>query len=268
MSVCGYQTSNCTIFALSVLGFLFLLTGCSPTIFQSSFNSNTVNAAPTTQQATGTVAGYGTQNPVVIVSAPPNTGKDNWAEISGQSVFVCNYSQPLLQNGRYSLTAMLLIPGDVGTFQTVEFDAFAPGSNIPTPILSLEFGGFSPRAWGIYHSGDATVNSVVANDSVLLDFLRFTPGKPFTVSVVLSINLNPPGTSSSGSSGVWSANANVTLLDAKGHASGSQPVNGITFASPPNSTGQLALVNGSLGPTPTYVTDIIVTLKSKHNNVL
>jgi hypothetical protein len=250
---------SCRILALAAWGFLFLLTGCSTTIFQSSFNSNAVNAAPTTQQATGTIGIIGNPDPVVIVSAPLNTGKDNWAKIPVLSDLVCYYSQPLLQNGTYSLTALLLIPDDVAPFQIVEFDAFAPGSNVPTPILSLNFGSFSPGSFG--GSGSKPVNTVLANDNFLLQNLRFPWGKAFTVSVVLS--MNSPGPSSAGSSGSWSANATITLLGANGQASGTQEVKGITFVSPPNSVGKLTLGNASLGPTPpTYVTDIIVTLKS------
>lgn len=246
------------LLAITALGFPFLLAGCSTTIFQSSFNSNPVNAAPTPQQATGTVGVIGNPDPVVIVSAPPNTGKDNWAKIPGQSVLVCYYSQPLLQNGTYSLTALLLIPGDETTFQILEFDALAPGSNTPTPILSLEFGGYVPSVFG--GSGNTAIDTVLANDNFLLPNLRFSRGKAFTVSVALSINAPRP--SSSGTSQVWTANGTITLIGADGQASGSQQVSGITFTTPPNSVGQLTLVNASLGPTPTYVTDIIVSLKS------
>jgi len=248
--------SSSRAFILATLNILLSLTGCGPTtIFQSSFDSNAIGSPPSTSQATGTVKIFGSPN-VVIISAPPNaTGKDHWAQISTDSSLFCNFSQPLLQNGTYSLTALLLIPSSLGASGTVEFDAFPPaaGAAAATPILSLDFEAVTPS------SGGLAVNTVMANDNQELQNLKFPYSKPFTVSVILSVNF--VNSFNFSSQGVWSANATVTLFGANGQASGSQQVTNLTFPPLLNASGEAQFYSSFPGQT-LDVTDIIVTRKS------
>jgi hypothetical protein len=236
------------VFVLAVLGILLSLTGCgSTTIFQSSFDSNAVGSPPSPNQATGTVALGGAKDHVVIVSAPQKaTG--HWAQISVPSNLYCNFSQPLLQNGTYGLTAVLFIPSGGNYVATVEFDA---GSNAAAPqILRLDFG-----------SGTGA-NTVMVNGNPPPSQLTFPFDTPFTVSVTLSVSFT---NARPFEQGIWSASANINLVGAGGRALGSASVPNLAFSIPQTSTlpgfvqfrSTFPSLAGSFD-----VTDIIVTRKS------
>jgi hypothetical protein len=173
---------------LGSIGFLaMLLTGCgSTTLFQSSFDSNAVNAPPSHNQSTGTIdvsAAPGAS--VVIVSHPPNaTG--NWAQIQrsdGQGTPVptmqCNLSQPP-RDGSYTLLAVLYIPSGSG-LATVEFDTSSQSGPPSQGFMHLDFGDFTVN--NTVHR-----NTVRINDDSSLLFGNFPRDQFFTLAVTLDIS--------------------------------------------------------------------------------
>lgn len=134
---------NCVLMFCSVA--FLLVTGCnSTTLFQSSFNSNPVGAPPSHNQSVGTIDVGGAPGSVVIVSSPPNTGSDHWAQIqrgSGAEVPIttmpCTFSQ-FFPAGSYTLTAFLFIPSGSG-LATVEFDTSPQAAPASTGFLHLDF---------------------------------------------------------------------------------------------------------------------------------
>jgi hypothetical protein len=231
------------IFCLGSLGIILLLTGCGTTVFQSSFDSNAVGAAPSANQSTGTVAVSGAPGSVVIVSAPPNaTG--NWAQIqrvagpeTPVSTMQCNFSQPP-QNGTYSLTAVLLIPTGSG-LATVEFDTSAQAGPPSIGFLHLDFGDFPTQSGTVK-------NTVRINDSGPI-FGSFPRDRPFTLSVNLQI-------------GPSSANAHISLVGAGGLASGAQDLN-VTPLSLAQQVGEVKFYMGFPWSGSFDATNIIVTRK-------
>jgi len=176
------------ILLLASIGFLAaLFTGCgSTTLFQSSFDSNTVGAPPSHNQSTGTIdVSNGPGATVTIVSAPPSaTG--NWAQIQrigGPATPVptmqCNLSQPP-QDGSYTLLAVLYIPSGSG-LATVEFDT-SPQSGPPSQgFLHLDFGDFTVN-------NKVYTNTVRVNDDSRLLFGNFPRDQFFTVAVTLEVS--------------------------------------------------------------------------------
>jgi len=238
------------ILGLVSLGVLIPLTGCgSVTVFQSSFDSNAVGAAPSPNQATGTVAVSGDPGSVVIVSAPPNaTG--NWTQIRRAagptvpiSVLQCDFSQPP-QNGTYSLLAVLLIPSGSG-LATVEFDTSARAGPSSTGFLHVDFGDFP--------MGDGSVarNTIRINDTTLPcpkapNLCTFPRDRPFTISVNLQI-------------GASSASAHISLVGAGGLATGETDISNITPLLLANQFGEVKFYMGFPWSGSFDVGNIIVT---------
>jgi hypothetical protein len=197
---------------------LLLLAGCgSTTVFQSSFDSNTVGAPPSHNQSTGTINVSGAAaDSVAIVTAPPNaTGK--WAQIKrsgGQgtpiSTMQCDFSQ-YQQDGSYGFAAVLFIPSGSG-LATLEFDTSPQTAPPSTGFLHLDFGDF-------------TVNNQVHKNTVRIDddntqlFGTFPRDQYFSVTVSLNItsasaiaNINLFGTGASGVLNNYNIVNNVTPL--------------------------------------------------------
>jgi hypothetical protein len=151
--------------------------GCSSeTLFQSSFNSNTVGAPPAHAQAVGTIRIAGPPGSVVIVGPVPNSS-ENWVRISrtaGPAVPVttmeCDFSQSG-GDGSYGFLAVLFIPTGSG-LATVEFDTTPHGS---------------PAAAGFLHLDFLQNNTVRINDDPKLTFGKFPRDQFFTLSVSLDI---------------------------------------------------------------------------------
>jgi hypothetical protein len=160
------------LFALSLVGLLLLLSGCSSsTVFQSSFASNPITAPPTPNQTVGTVSVSGAPNSIVIVGPHPNVS-GNWVQLSrsgGEEAAItsmlCNFSQQGLGTGTYSLLAVLYIP-DGNLAATVEF-------------------GTSGQFTGFMHLDFGPDNTVHVNDGAT--FGTFTRNQFFTLSVALTV---------------------------------------------------------------------------------
>ncbi|HWZ97291.1 MAG TPA: hypothetical protein VN025_05980 [Candidatus Dormibacteraeota bacterium] len=176
------------ILALCSVGFLMmLLTGCgATTVFQSSFDSNTVGAPPSHNQSTGTIdVSSGPGATVTIVSPPPNaTG--NWAQIqriggpeTPLPAMQCNLAQSP-QDGTYGLLAVLYIPSGSG-LATVEFDTSAQSGPPSQGFLHLDFGDFTLN--NAVHK-----NTVRINDDSGTLFGSFPRDQFFTLAVTLVIS--------------------------------------------------------------------------------
>jgi hypothetical protein len=174
------------VFLLGCLG--LLLMGCqSETLFQSSFNSNAVNAPPSPNQLVGTVSVAGETGSVVVVPTPPNATSDQWVRISRQSKNTSPISTMmgslahLRGPGTYGFLAVLYIPSTSGLasldFQEVNLT--------PTPqsFLHLDFVSTNPA--------NEMVRINDQNDQKSL-FGTFPGDHPFTVSVNLEINPTSP----------------------------------------------------------------------------
>ena len=165
-----------------------LLVGCrSETLFQSSFNSNTVGAPPSPNQLVGTVSVAGETGSVVVVPTPPNATSDQWVRISRQSKNTSPISTiqgnlaHLRGPGTYGLLAVLYIPKGSG-LASLDFQAL---NVTPTPqaFLHLDF------ASNYNNTGN---NVVRINDQPNNFFGTFPNDHPFTVSVGLDINPTSP----------------------------------------------------------------------------
>jgi hypothetical protein len=171
---------------LGVAGLMAFLIGCnSKTVFQSSFDPNTVGAAPSLTQATGTINVSGTPGSVLIVPAPA-AASGNWAQIQRAagptapiSAMQCDFS-PYQRNGTYSTTVVLFIPSGSGLV-SLEFDT-APQAGPPSQgFLHLDFGDF-PADKPVHK------NTVRINDDDTQLFGTFPRDQFFTVTVGLDIN--------------------------------------------------------------------------------
>jgi hypothetical protein len=166
------------ILGLSSLGLILLLAGCaSETLFQSSFNSNTVGAPPALNQATGTVNINAVAGNVLVVSPPPNAS-DNWVQIrrpvaqdEDLPAMQCNFSQ-FRGDGTYSLLAVLYIPSGSG-LATLQFEPFGQAVTTYLSFLHLDF---------------MQNNTVRINDDPTLVFGSFPRDQFFTVAVTLYIS--------------------------------------------------------------------------------
>jgi hypothetical protein len=224
------------ILRLGSAGLLLLLTGCgSVTLFQSSFNSNTVGAPPSPNQSTGTINVSGAPGSVVVVFPPPNAS-GNWAKIQrigGQapiSTMQCNLSQSP-QDGSYSLVAVLYIPSGSG-LATVEFDTSPQAGPPSTGFLHLDF---------------MQNNTVRINDDNGQVFGTFPRDQFFTLSV------NLVTTSSS-------ATASINLFGSG--ASGAKDLNSVTPLSLARQFGAVKFYMGFPWNGSFDVTNIIVTRKN------
>jgi len=153
-----------------------LLTGCTATtLFQSSFNTNTVGVPPAQNQTTGTIASAGDPGSVVIVGPVPGS-TENWAKISRAgaqsqiSTMLCTLSQ-FPGAGNYTLLAALFIPSGSG-LATVEFDT-SPQAQ--------------PPSLGFLHLDFMQNNTVRIDDNGSQVFGTFPRDQFFTLSVTLDI---------------------------------------------------------------------------------
>lgn len=174
------------ILALCCLG--LLVAGCaSETLFQSSFNSNTLGVPPSPNQAVGTVSVAGETGSVIVVPTPPNATSSQWVQISRKSANTSPISTMrgnlahVRGPGTYGLLAALYIPHGSG-LASLDFQALHAG---PTPIsfLHLDF------ASNFNNTGN---NVVRINDQSNNTFGTFPNDQTFTVSVTLDINPTSP----------------------------------------------------------------------------
>jgi hypothetical protein len=227
------------IIALCCLG--LLVAGCeSETLFQSSFNSNTLGAPPAANQTVGTVSVAGETGSVIVVPTPPNATSSQWVQISRKSANTSPISTMrgnlahLRGPGTYGLLAVLYIPRGSG-LASLDFQTLNAG---PTPqsFLHLDF------ASNFNNTGN---NVVRINDQSNTTFGAFPNDQVFTVSVTLDINPTSPV-------------AHVQLFGAGTSGEAEIPLTPISFAQ------QFGAVMFSMGFPWTgsfAVTDIIVTHK-------
>jgi len=155
-----------------------VMAGCaSETLFQSSFNSNSVGAPPAAAQAVGTIRVAGAPGSVVIVGPVPNSTA-NWVRISraaGNEVPITTMEGIFSQfrgEGSYGFLGALFIPSGSG-LATVEFDTTPQGSPASAGFLHLDF---------------MQNNTVRINDDPNLTFGTFPRDQFFTLSVGLDIS--------------------------------------------------------------------------------
>ena len=77
---------------------LFLMGCSSKTVFQSAFDLNTAGAAPSLNQATGTINVSGAPDSVLIEPAP-TISSGNWAQIQRAAGLTAPISSPLDPGG-------------------------------------------------------------------------------------------------------------------------------------------------------------------------
>jgi hypothetical protein len=119
------------------------LAGCaSETLFQSSFNSQAVNAPPTAVQTVGTAQVAGDPGSVIVVGPLPGTN-ENWLKVSRANAQsqVSTFTGILSKTpgvGSYGFLCALFIPSGSG-LATVEFATAAFGAPASTSFLHLDF---------------------------------------------------------------------------------------------------------------------------------
>lgn len=157
------------------VGTMLLLPGCaSTTVFQATFNSDSIGSPPSPNQDVGTVGldeGAGT----VRVGPPPSNATTNWVQIShptaqsNQTAMQGKFAQ-FRGDGTYGLLAVLFIPTGCGVV-TLQFEPF---QNSPTVYANFMHLDFMPN------------NTVRVDDGGTV-FGTFPRDRFFTVSVTLNI---------------------------------------------------------------------------------
>ena len=170
-----YRTNTRQLAISSCLGLLLLLTGCD-TLFQSSFDSNTIGAPPSHNQATGTVNVNADPGTVVVVSGAGASG-GKWVKITRLAKF--EEVLPAMQgnlssfrgDGSYTVLAVLYIPSGSG-LATLQFEGFGQAVTDYDSFLHLDF---------------MQNNTVRINDDNTQVFGTFPRNQSFTVAVTLDI---------------------------------------------------------------------------------
>jgi hypothetical protein len=156
---------------------LFALAGCaSETLFQSSFNSQSMGEVPSVTQAVGT-AQVSADPGGVIITGPVMDSSGNWIKIartnarqSAISTFQGNFAKTY-PTGIYSFLGVLFIPSGTG-LASVEFATAPFGVPASTSFLHLDF---------------TTDNNVRINDEPGNTWGNFPRDQFFTLSVSLEI---------------------------------------------------------------------------------
>lgn len=182
-----------------------LLAGCNTeTLFQSSFNTNALDAPPAPNQAVGTVSVAGDPGSVVVVATPPNATSDQWVQIGrlqARTSAVASMEGNLSAvrgPGKYSFLAALYIPSGTG-FASLDFQAVNVAPE-PQSFLHLDFASDYPNPG---------TNVVRVNDEYNNNFGAFLNDHVFTVAVSFDTTTASPtahvqllGTGASGSADI------------------------------------------------------------------
>jgi hypothetical protein len=168
------------ILMLATMWLSALLTGCpSKTLFQSSFNSQSVGAPPAANQAVGTSHIVSGAPGSVVIVGPVAGSSENWVQLSRAgdanqapiTVWEGDLSQ-VVGDGTYGFLAVLVIPSGSG-LATVEFDT-SPASGPPSA--------------GFLHVDFLQNNTVRINDDPNITFGTFPRDRFFTLSVGMTIS--------------------------------------------------------------------------------
>jgi hypothetical protein len=161
--------------AILSLALLPLAVGCtSQTVLLATFENDSVGAAPSQNQQTGTVAIEDGAGSVRVVAAPPGASS-NWVQINhptaqtNPTALQGNFSQ-FKGDGTYGLLAVCFLPKGTGVV-TLQFEPFGQPVTTFTNFLHLDF---LPN------------NTVRINDTDAV-FGTFPRDQFFTISVTLTI---------------------------------------------------------------------------------
>jgi hypothetical protein len=152
------------------------------TLFQSNFDTTTVNQPPSATQAVGTASVDGPPGSVIVVAAPPNaqpSGK--WLQISRPTgPQVASFQGKLTKqpgNGTYVFSTALFMPQNNSGIATVQFEPFNQPVTNPSGFLHLDF---------------MPDNTVRIDDDDNTKFGAFPRNQAFIVQVTLNVNDTSP----------------------------------------------------------------------------
>jgi hypothetical protein len=218
------------VLGLALLLGLTLGNSCNPTavtVFQASFNNDTVGSPPAANQDTGTLTFNAAAGKIKVVNTAPGASSTKWVQITEDSLRG-NFSR-VDGPGKYGFLASLVIPSTTGG--TVSL-AFQPDFDQQVQFMHVDF---MPQGNVRVDDGSTT-------------FGQFPKGKPFTVSVKLNI------TSTNGT-------AEITLFGTGASGSTTVNVNPILMT-PAKRFGAVRFFMGDQQHGTFFVKDIIVTRTS------
>jgi len=177
---------------------LLVTTGCKQkTLFESNFDTTTVNQLPSAMQKVGTSTFGGGVGSVLIVAAPADASPPTkWLRISRATTPPGGAPAPLTMfqgnmtsapgNGNYTFSTLMYMPTGSNNVASIQFGT-----------LNQELGSFA----GFFHLDFLQNNRIRIDDDESTVFGTFPRNKPFIVQVTLQVTAT-------------SANAHIVLAGA------------------------------------------------------
>lgn len=216
------------VLVLAVLLALALSTSCNPsavTVFQASFNNDTVGSPPAVNQSIGTLTFNAGAGKIKVVNTPaPGVTSTKWVQITEDSLR-CNFSR-VDGPGNYGILASLVIPSTT------------------TGIVSMSFQPDFDQQVNFMHIDFMPEGNVRVDDGPTR-FGQFPKDKNFTVSVKLAITST-------------NATAEITLFGTGASGTQTVPVNPQLMV-PARRFGAVRFFMGFQQRGTFFVKDIIVT---------
>src|ERR1041384_325738 len=164
---------------------LVVTTGCKQqTLFESNFDTTTVNQSPSATQKVGTATFDGGAGSVLVVAAPPySSPPTKWLRISRAATSPGSQPAPLTMfqgnmtsapgNGKYTFSTLMFMPTGTNNVASIQF------GTLNQPLTSFS---------GFLHIDFLQNNRIRIDDDESTVFGTFPRNKPFMVQVTLDIS--------------------------------------------------------------------------------